>query len=401
MKYCVRALVGCLALVLGGCSSINNATFRDMSAAYRSVLEEYSNDNVLLNVVRASKRMPVSFLDMPSIVGTGSVMGTAGVSSVVASANPGSLPGFFTALSTGGTSSYAPNLSLSVNTGFNFTQSSLDNAAFMRSFLTDITVDTVAALSNNAVAPPEVLYSLIIDSIEVRNQKDEVVLIANNNPMDPDYATKFQKILYTLVEVGLTTEMSITKEVLSPPMSAADVTRQFGLLANAFTQPGFAFDVIKKSGSPDMYQAVKMAPKTAFCFNKQLTGAVLGKVLADSAYCKSVGIYKGITSTVNTNGALKDETVGVVMHLRSTRTVFDYLGLLVAMQELSPPKYVNIKSLWSASKPSSDQDNPAYPLFIVNKDAKSGSVLSSVNYDGARYSIPSDTKSWTKYVLVS
>lgn len=401
MKFGARALLSCLALALGGCSSINNVTFRDMSAAYRSVLEDYSNDNVLLNVVRASKRMPVSFLDMPSIVGTGSVMGTAGVSSVVASGSPGSLAGFFSAFSTAGTSSYSPSLSLSVNTGFNFTQSSLDNAAFMRSFLTDITPDTVAALSNNAVAPPEVLYSLIIDSIEVRNQKDEVVLLVNNNPMDADYATNFQKVLYTLVEVGLTTEMSVTKEVLSPPMSAADITRQFGVLANAFNQPGFAVDVIKKSGSPDMYQAVKMAPKTTFCFNKQLTGAVLGKVLSDTAYCKSVGIFKGITSATNKNGAFKDETVGVVLHLRSTRTVFDYLGLLVAMQELSPPKYVTIKNVWNASKSGSDQENSSYPLFIVNKDAKGPNILSSVTYDGSRYSIPSDTKSWTKDVLVS
>jgi hypothetical protein len=371
-----------------------------MSAAYRSVLEEYSNDNVLLNIVRASHRMPVSFLDMPSIMGSGSVMNTVGLGASVASANPGSVGGLLSALSVPGTSSFQPNLSLSVNTGFNFTQSSLDNAAFMKSFLSSVTPDTVSSLTNNSVAPPEVLYSLITDSIEIRNDKNEVVLLTNNNPMADDYESNFQKVLQTLVASGLTTEPSIVKQVLSPPMTAGQVSSQFGVLTNAFTQPGFMLEVIKKAGYPDMYQAVKMAPMTKFCFNRQLTGAVLGHIFSEAAYCSAVGTYKGI-SAVNLDGAIKGGNVTLVMHLRSTRTVFDYLGLLVAMQQLPTPKMVTIQSVWNASKGGVNQNNPAFPLFVVNKNGNNSDALSSVTYDGARYSIPRNSESWTKDVLVT
>jgi len=400
MSFTKFALVGCLTLILGGCNTIGTASFKDMSAAYRSVLEEYSNQNVLLNVVRASKRMPVSFLDMPSILGSGSVGAGVGVNSLVSSANPGTVGGFLSAYSTPGTSSYSPYASLNVNTGFTFTQSSLDNAAFMHAFLSDVTVETVAALSNNTVAPAEVLYSLLIESIEIRNQKNEILQIINNNPNDANYEGGFQKALYALVEAGLTTELVPVKQLLSPPMTAAAVTQQFGMLTNAFAQPGFSIEVIKKPGAPDMYQAVKIVPTSKFCFNKQLTEQVLGQIFSDSAYCHSAGILKDMPKPAIKQGEDKGP-VDLIVHLRSTRVVFDYLGALVAMQEQTPPKFVSIKAVYDSTKAGFNQNNQSQYLFVVNKDVKGGEALSEVTYGGARYSVPATDNGWTKNVLVT
>jgi hypothetical protein len=112
-----------------------------MSAAYREVVESYSNDNILINVVRASQKMPVSFLDIPSIMGTGNVSASAGVSSTVYSANPGSFAGFLQPWSGAvGLANYIPNASMSVSGGYTFTQSSLDNATFMKPFLSAIKI---------------------------------------------------------------------------------------------------------------------------------------------------------------------------------------------------------------------------------------------------------------------
>ena len=61
------ALVGALT----GCTGINSSSFSDMSTAYRQIVENYSNENILLNIVRSSKNMPLSFLDIPSVIGTG------------------------------------------------------------------------------------------------------------------------------------------------------------------------------------------------------------------------------------------------------------------------------------------------------------------------------------------
>ena len=62
---------------VGGCTAINSNSFSDMSSAYRKVIEEYSNSNILLNIVRSSQNMPLSFADIPSVIGTGSVTAEA------------------------------------------------------------------------------------------------------------------------------------------------------------------------------------------------------------------------------------------------------------------------------------------------------------------------------------
>lgn len=394
-----------LAMILGGCTSISSSNFRDMSSAYRDVLEAYSNDNILLNVVRASKRMPVSFLEMPSVIGTGSVNAGGGVNTNVYGTNPGSLSGFFSAYTAPFTSSYSPYLSLSVNNGFTFTQSSLDNALFMNSFLADIKVETVAALSNNVVAPKEVLYSLIMESIEVRNAKNEVVSIYENNPNLPDYAENFQKALYSLVASGLSTQLVVQKVVLSPPMDADTFNKQFGVIANAFTQPGFMIDVIKKPGQRDMYQAVRMSPNMKFCFDRQLSTAVIGQIFSDSAYCNNVGVrnVKDIVESKSGNVTNTGNKVELFIHLRSTRTVFDYLGALVKLQHDNPPRIISVTSsqVQAEGGLSGAKSTPSLPIFMVQKNDRMSKSIATVNYGGDTYSVSSESESWTKDVLVT
>lgn len=74
MQRLFKAVPILLVSLITGCAGLTNSTsFREMSSAYRDVLEQYSNDNILLNIVRSSQSMPVSFLDMPSVMGSGAV----------------------------------------------------------------------------------------------------------------------------------------------------------------------------------------------------------------------------------------------------------------------------------------------------------------------------------------
>ena len=279
----------------------------------------------------------------------------------------------------------------------------MDNAAFMNSFLSNIKVDTVAALTNNVVAPKEVLYSLVIESIEVRNDKNEVVSLVENNPNLPNYASDFQKALYTLIDSGLSTQQVVHKMVLSPPMDAETVNRQFATLAAAYSQPGFAIDVIKKPGAKDMYQAVRMVPEMQFCFNKQLSSETLGHIFSDAAYCANVGINTKDRAKNLASGAVAQNQgkVNLFIHLRSTRTVFDYLGTLVDLQHQNPPRIITIKTSQDPAMVGSDKaSTPAYPIFEVAKNDRARSIT-SVRYEGEIYSVPSDTKSWTRDVLVT
>ncbi len=124
-RHYLRAALLVLCVILAGCGSINKSSFREMSTSYRELVEEYTNDNLLMNIVRSSEDMPLSFLDIPSVTGSGSVSPGASASMTGISAQPSSRLGFF---STGVGSSYTLGATLSVNNSFTFTQSSLDNA---------------------------------------------------------------------------------------------------------------------------------------------------------------------------------------------------------------------------------------------------------------------------------
>jgi len=399
-------LAPCAAVVLlSGCAPTGSSSFRDMSAAYRDVLESYANDNVLLNIVRSSKNMPVSFLDMPSVIGTGSVGVNAGIGGTVLSKAPSSVAGFFSADPTAGLSSFGPSVGLSVNSSFNFTQSSLDNSQFMTSFLSDIRPEVVASLTNNQVGPKSILYSLVIDTIELRDKNNVVISKFFNNPYLPNYG-EFQKALYRLIEAGLSTEIVMEKLVVSAPMSADALNRNLVAAVAAQSQPGTMIMPIK-TGGVTQYQVVRMMPSTRMCLNKQAEQNVLGQTFAESAFCNSeaVGILPkkalepAAAEALRTAGVGKDSRL--VIKLRSTRNVFDFLGTLVKLQNGDPARQIKVMNSDAiALNPSLINDrSSAIPLFIVNKDRSVGKSLTSVTYQNETYTVPSDSNSYTREVL--
>lgn len=392
-------------VTLSGCAPTGSSTFRDMSAAYREVLEGYANDNVLLNIVRSSKNMPVSFLDMPSVIGTGSVGVNAGIGGTVFSSAPASIGGFFSADPSAGLSTYAPSVGLSVNSSFNFTQSSLDNSQFMSSFLSDIRPEVVASLTNNQVGPKSILYSLVIDTIELRDKNNVVISKYFNNPYLPNYE-EFQKALYTLIEAGLSTEIVMEKQVVSAPMSAEALNRNLVAAVASQAQPGTMVMPIK-TGGVTQYQIVRMMPTTRMCLNKQAEQMVLGQTFAESAFCNSeaVGILPKRALEPATAASLRAAGVGkdsrLVIKLRSTRNVFDFLGTLVKLQNGDPARQIKIMNSDAiALNPSLINDtSSAIPLFVVEEGRKTGKSLTTVSYQGTTYTVPADSNSYTREVL--
>lgn len=400
-----KLLLASVAAVISltGCAPTGSTSFRDMTSAYRSVLEDYANDNVLLNIVRSAKMMPLSFLDMPSVIGTGNVSVSAGVTGTVMSSVPSSVPGFFSA---GAGSSYGPSAGLTVNSGFNFTQSSLDNAQFMTSFLSDIRPEVVASLTNNQVGPKSILYSLVIDSIELRDKNNIVIFKKVNNPYLPDYED-FQRTMYTLIEAGLNTEIVPQKQIISAPMTSAELNRNMLAAVTAQNQPG-SMVVPVKSGGTTLYQLVRMVPMTRMCLNRQDEQNTLGGMFADSAYCNSssIGIVPNKSLPTATSEALKSAGVQkdsiLVIKLRSTRNVFDFLGTLVNLQNQDPPRQIKvINSDEFLLNPSLryDANAVAYPLLIVDKGRTPGKILTSVTYQGDTFGVPAESQSYSRQVL--
>ena len=146
-------LVVMFSLLLGACSSAITPDFSVMSAKYAKSLEEYQISMIFLNIMRTSENRPVSFLDMPTINGSGSISVAPSIGAVFT--NGLSVP---TSVSS----------TLFLNNTFNFTQSSLDNAVFWKSYLNEIPKDTVKYFSHNHI-PKEVILSLAVDEFEVIN----------------------------------------------------------------------------------------------------------------------------------------------------------------------------------------------------------------------------------------
>jgi hypothetical protein len=392
-KFCLLGMAAVVA-VLSGCGSTNSTTFRSMSAAYREVVEAYSNDNILINVVRASQKMPVSFLDIPSIMGTGNVSANAGVTATANSISTMS-------------NTVTPNVGLTVSGGYTFTQSSLDNATFMKPFLSAIQPEIVGYLSANQAAPKSVLYSLVIDSIDVVTDKKDVIASFVNDPSKEDYLS-FQRVLYVLVAAGLSVEPTFMKVPQSPVMDEATMRASMGMFTAALAS-GITVDEIATPGRPKRYQLVRLVPQFRMCLNRTDGQILFGDSLAASMYCTQTFKARAPSRTATELGKLladfgnqtyKDLSISI--KLRSTRNVFDFLGQVVSMQNAEKPTIVKIfnPEALEAKPNSTVEDFPPVPLFIVHKNQRLANTLTALEYRGATYSIPDDSNSFSKEVMV-
>ena len=382
--------------LLTGCAGLTNSTsFRDMSAAYREVLEQYSNDNILLNVVRASKSMPVSFLDMPSVMGSGGVSNGLQAGPSIYGVAPGSsLPGFFTPAAGSGISA---GVSLSVNNSFNFTQSSLDNSSFMVSFLTDMKPAVIASLSNSQLATRDVLFSLAIESIEGQDMNGKTLVKFYNDPYSPQFID-FQRTLFNLVRAGITVEQTQSMMPMSAPMDAETVNRNLQGIATATAVPMTALMPVKLPGGRDGFQVMRMMPPDArICLQQKAADEQLSFRLSAAAYCKSSKAGAGAVD-------MSKQEVSLIIKLRSVRNVFEFLGALVNIQNGPEPRHIKVVDSDKVAANSTLEEILAQskPLFVVKRGVSVPDSLMNVTYQGTTYSVPKDDKNetYTNQVLV-
>ena len=92
-------------------------------------------------ILRAADNRMVSFLDMPTINGSGAIGVTPSVSTLFTGGSAPLNAGYN--VIQGGFSSVTPSASLTLNNSFNFTQSSLDNAVFWKSYLNELPKETI------------------------------------------------------------------------------------------------------------------------------------------------------------------------------------------------------------------------------------------------------------------
>jgi hypothetical protein len=397
-----------LIFVITGCTSTRSGSFKDMSSAYREVVEQYSTDNILLNIVRASNNMPLSFLDIPSVVGSGSMSVNASIGADVYSRTPSSVAGFFSAANTiSDSSNSSGSLGMSVNNGFTFTQSSLDNSAFMLAFLKEMPIEYVDYKGTERLRPRTVEYSLLIDKIELVSPDGNKVLRFINDPMAPHYQ-KFQEALLLLIEVGLRAESRTLSTPITPPMSQAEYLTYSRGMSNALIDNIVkgSIEVVKKDrGGSISYQLYKNTQYSVMCVNKYEAKRLYKDFFHESSFCETSAVndvsemeYSSISNMYREGGSgLKDMKINI--KLRSVGNIFDYLGSVMLVQQKTPPKDVLIYPSKNLLQSYYESFKEPTPLLKVYKNNSSINPVASVTYRGDTYAISDDDDSYSKIVI--
>ena len=374
---------------LCACGTPMTPDFGEMSAKYANILEQYQIDMLFQNILRASEDRPVSFLDMPSINGSGSITVNPYASGLfsggVFPANAAYLP------IQGGLSTLSPGVSLSVGNTFNFTQSSLDNAVFWKGYLNELPLEYVKYFEHNHI-PKEVILSLVIDEIQITKASGEEKIFINN-PLRPDYA-EFQKHLYRLISFGLGAYEVNTSKKIGPPITPDQARSRFG---------GGGFEMMKESGivmqqvgnpSKMLFQPIQLSKAFKLCIKKNQYENFVREEYGDSIFCE-----KTPAQDLVQDSSTKQNQSRLAIRIRSTNNIFEYLGQTIKAQLKDHSYMVTVPPSANTFNNKNGQSNQ-YALFVVTKDMPVNKPFSSVQgLDGSRYSIPGEDNGYSQLTI--
>jgi len=368
MKYQKKLVIILFSsMLLNGCSGpIPN--FYDMSSSYAIALGKYQQNNIFLNVVRASEKMPMNFLDIPSILGTGMLTVSPNVTGSFGAAVFGSGLAGPSGLGLGSLSnSVSSTLSVTNMNQFTFTQSSLDNATFWKSFLSKVPLSTIEYFMQNRT-PKEVIYSLVIDSILIVKSDGEIMAF-NNNPLDSTNYLEFEKILYKLINAGLTVSAE-------NPLSQTRKNNKLGT-------------------TPDILTADKSAlypNEFRFCIDGRRNTKNLQEMnLDDSVFCD-------IKDTEKDKKIVGKSYLRI--NLRSAKNIYDYLGTVVQAQLEENPVLVTLPpSSYTSRNERFRGTQNHYALLVVKKNDPTNSFITVEGLQNNVYTVPMSNDGYSRLTL--
>ena len=381
IKKCISLGLTCF-FALSGCTTPVTPDFSGMSMKYAKTLEQYQIDMILFNIVHSSKDHPLSFLDMPNITGTGSVVNNPSVSGTFIN---GSTPLMFGTLS-----SISPSWGLQVGNSFNFSQSSLNNSVFWKAFLTEIPLDYVQYFIHNHI-PREVLFSLIVDEIII-TAPDGKKKILINNPLRPEHP-EFQKLMYELISYGLGIQPSFNSVDVGNPITKKQLVQSYGVNAEqVLAEKGMKVQTLSQ-GSSTNYQIIKLIPTYKLCIKKNEYNNFVQQNYGNEILCES-----SIASQAATPNKTQQARLNIV--IRSTKNIYDYLGQVVTAQHENPPYVVTLPpSKTTFVRKNTEGDKNRFSLLVVDLNKGGPSLSSVVGLEDNVYSIPRDDYGYSGLVI--
>ena len=378
-------LLGLSTLIaLGGCTTPMTPDFAAMSKKYANILEQYQIDMIFTNIVRSSLDRPLSFLDMPNITGTGSISTTPSLNAnfigMGAMYVPQNLAGVL--------GSVAPSLSMQAGNSFNFSQSSLDNSLFWKSFLSPIDLQSTKYFLHNHI-PKELILSLILDEIVITSPDGKQKKLLNN-PLRAEHP-EFQKELYQLISYGITIQNTFDTIDEGAPMTQKELEKNYGANPKQqLAQNGMQLKQV--ASSPEArYQIIKLQPVYKLCIDKNEFENFIKQNYGSSIFCKESGAIQAATQNRTKEPRLE-------FSLRSTKNIYDYLGQVVHAQLANPPYLVTLPASDGTFVKKLNESN-RFALLLVNRNVSGKTFASMDTVDDVIYSIPQENNGYSTLVI--
>lgn len=236
---------------LGACSSLSPQV-SSSAADYSTVMEDFSNQVLMVNVLRARDQMPLNFSDLPIIHGSISEQG-----------NLSALALFGGVAGTTARSSLSPSVQFSSSPTFD--TSSLNNEAFVLNMLQPVSPAYMESIWHGGYSR-ELLLNLFVESIRLPSRAEGDSRVFYNNPDAPrasDYQD-FQRVIHALAMSGANLRSFTVLDPMGPP-----------LLSEARSASGKAYVPV---GSASVYTAMTdLDPALYQVGNVQATTTVRGK----------------------------------------------------------------------------------------------------------------------------
>jgi hypothetical protein len=229
------------------------------------------------------------------------------------------------------------------------------------------------------------MFSLVVSSIEIRHPDGHTNKYINN-PLLPEHAA-FQGELYKLLSYGLTVD-EVQKDQLSNKKILSGESRN--LVAperyNPFQGGGFG-------GGYPMYGESFYGQQSQYqykvCIDQNKFSNYIKEEFSPNIFCR-------MPLTAANSKAKKAE---LILNLRSTNSIFEYLGQIVAAQHQASPYIVQLPPSETTSARKVGQKNQ-YALLIVNKNNPASKSFAAVkNLDGNTYTIPSEDNGYSPMVI--
>ena len=328
-----------------------------MSEAYSKALEEHERNNIFINILRASHDLPMHFTTIQTLQGTGLLKATSGLTGK---------------LSVNIFNNAALSTTLESSRGFSFSLAALDNEKFIKSFVSDISIEYFNIFSTSDQIDNKLTYSLLV--ADIRTNPGSTGQIQYKNLPNPRDYQAFQSELKELLGAGLQTETATNQTPLGLPLTRAEAISFYSAKANALDD---SLKMVQVGPADDpKYQPTLTSKRSRFCLAAAMAGDYASASLGTLIDCN------GRRQTAQSPKLAKDQ---LALNLRSSRDVFRYLGQIAVAQTRD-------QSPWSATLQSGAgmPDSGAEVMLLVKKGPVPLGLktIAAVEYFGTMYYVP-------------